>query len=144
MELNLQGKAMGVRSSGAAHTNLAPSYGGGITLLGMVWPFVRHTKAKPEEVASNNSLERSPDYIKSGFIPGLSIGVAAQVLACTGRQDCAQGRTLQGSVTPFIDIRAAPLIQFRLSAPVTRFTAVGTSGTDVAPTFTFATAIASL
>jgi len=121
------------RTSGAPHTNLTSYFGGGITLSWLALPFL-----------TREQLNKSTDYVKSGFFPGMTIGVSGQTLTCAGRLDCDKLRTWQGSITPFIDFRASPLVQFRLSAPVTRFTAVGSAGTDVVPTFTVAAAVAAL
>jgi hypothetical protein len=47
-------------------------------------------------------------------------------------------------VTPFVDVRVKAALQFRLSAPISWFSAVDKDGKDVAPTLTVASALSSL
>ena len=119
-----------VRASGAPRTNLASYGGANFTLTYLVWPFL-----------SKGERPQDPEYRNSGFIPGLSIGTSAQALLCGGRADCDKQRTRQGSITWFVDVRASKAVQFRLATQMVSYSAVGTSGTDIVPSFSIAGAV---
>lgn len=128
---DLWGQVRRGRSSGDPKTELATYAGGGVTVSGVVWAFLA-------------DFTKSSDYVQTGFIPGLVVGTSAQYSKCWGNENCDKMRTESMSMTPFVDIRIKAALQFRLSAPITKFTGVGEDGTDVAPTLTFATAVAAI
>ena len=131
--IDLWGTYKRARASGDPHTKVANIYGSGLTVSGLVWSFM--DDSKPGQY---------PDYIKSGFIPGLALGASGQVSFCDGQSACAKGRTDLYSVTPFVDIRVKPELQFRLALPISFFKTVDKKDNEIAPTFSLAGSIAGL
>lgn len=128
----LWGNYWRVRATGGARTELASYYGGGLTISWIAVPLL-------------SEKTKSTEYLETGFIPGIAVGASGQGMRCDGGQQCDKGRTRLMSLTPFIDIKVKAALQFRIAVPITRFSAVSTKdGTDVAPTFTLATAISGL
>jgi hypothetical protein len=131
LSLELWGQYRRGRTTGDPKTELATYVGGGVTASAVAWAFL------PD-------FTKSADYVQTGFIPGLVIGASGQYSKCSGREHCDKMRTESMSLTPFVDIRIKSALQFRLSTPITKFTAVSDKGTDVAPTLTIASAFAAL
>jgi len=131
--LDLYISYMKARSSGLPHTKLANNVGGGATFSALFFSFL-----------DDSEKYKSPDYVKAGFLPGLGLGASAQIVYCDGREQCAKERPDQRSVTPFFDVRVKPALQFRISVPITSYTSVDKTGTDIQPTLSIAGQIASL
>jgi len=131
--LDVWGTLRRTRASGKPGTKLVYSHGGGATVSWLWWSFL-----------GKEDRPKSTDYVREGFLPGLAAGVSGQYLRCDGREQCANLRTDSRSVTPFIDVRVKPALQFRLAFPITWFDSVDKNGAEVAPTFTVAGSIAGL
>lgn len=97
------------RPSGLPHAVLTSYLLGGVEIAGLVAPFL-----------SAPDLRASEAYSQSGFVPGLSIGVAGQFRSCIDATsaNCRDGVTSAITVTPFIDVRVSAEIQLRAGAVV--------------------------
>ena len=130
--IDLHGTYKHARSSGSPHTKLSNTYGGGLLISGMVFSFM-----------DNSNPGLYPEYIKSGFMPGIVVGASGQISFCDGKSNCAKSRTNNYSVTPFIDFRIKPELQFRISLPITFFNAVDKVNQEIAPTFSLTGSISA-
>ena len=113
------------RPSGDPSARMARYFGGGATLSWLFYSFL--DRGRPEQ---------TPDYLKSGFIPGVAVGASLQALSCTTEDTCNKGRTSQYSVTPFIEVRVKAQLQVRFSVPVAYYKVAGGDETALAPSFT--------
>jgi len=115
------------RPSGDPAARMARYLGGGATVAWLFHSFL--DRARPEQTA---------DYLKSGFIPGIAMGISGQILSCLSEDTCNKGRTDQYSGTPFLEVRVKSQAQLRISVPITYYTLRGSNGSELAPTFTLA------
>jgi hypothetical protein len=113
------------RPSGDATARMARYVGGGATLSWLFYSFM--DRGRPEQ---------TPDYVKSGFVPGVAVGASGQALSCLTEETCNKGRTRQYSVTPFVELRVKAQVQLRFSVPIAYYKVAGSDGTELAPTFT--------
>jgi hypothetical protein len=139
-----------IRPTGAPYTQLAPYEGGAAYFTLLVWspllPWTPTTSADDERA-------KNADYLKSGFLPGLKVGLSGQALFCQGVVNCAVGQTQRESLTPFVDYAQSAAIQFRFSLPIIwsqavttgmGTTAVSSAPFSVTPTFSAASAFIGL
>lgn len=119
------------RADGKPGSEKASYIGGGATFSAIAWSFMQ-----------KDAVDFPDDYVQEGFVPGIGAGMSLQFLQCDGDEQCAKQRTLQWSVTPFLDILGSSKVQVRLSLPITRFESVDKkTGTDIAGTFSIAGSI---
>ena len=131
LEIDLWGQFVRGRSTTRDLTPFVYWGGGGTTLSFLIASFLN-----PTQLHSNN------DYLQSGLIPGLILGVSLQGAWCTETtgmtaQSCNVAAdtpmaTRDLSVTPFIGVRVDAKLQFRLSLPL-RWTDAFLSSTAMMP-----------
>jgi hypothetical protein len=161
VELGLDAAFRHIRPSGAAYTQFANYEGGAIFIEGLLWsplvvdpdPRARNqadAKAAAEQEEANRRVA-STDYMKSGTLPGVSLGVSVQALFCQGFLNCMPAQSssttaqISGeSVTPFLDYKDSNAVQFRLSLPITRSHTVVSTVYNVTPTVSAVTAFVGL
>jgi len=120
------------RSSGAAGSAMARYAGGGASVSYLAWSFL-----------DRDHLERHPDYAKTGVLPGAALGASLQGSWClTDDSRCADGRTRQVSLTPYLDVRITSQLQVRLGVPISWYHSVAKDGAEAAPTLSIASTVA--
>ncbi len=125
---------------GAMHSH---NLGGGLAWSGVVR---RMFRSKPAELR---------DYVDTGFVPGIGLGVSVQVSHCFHEadldigdhtHDCDQRRGTQASIALSVDLLASSSVQVRLSVPLEVYDPVQPEG-DISwylkPTLSIAGALGS-
>ncbi len=83
----------------------------------------------------DDEYTKTDDYLKSLFIPGVTLGAAFEWQKCGGdAASCQDALESQYALTPFVEIRVTPVAQFRIGVPVQRTVTFGkTSKVALAP-----------
>jgi hypothetical protein len=85
--------------------------------------------------SKDDEYTKTDDYLKSLFIPGVTLGASFERQKCGGdAASCQDALESQYALTPFVEIRVTPAAQFRIGVPVQRTVTFGkTSKVALAP-----------
>ena len=136
------GSYQSTRSGAVPGTFLADYLGWAAQVSWLAFPFLSVDTFLDSKGAKESKNAMLDTYIKTGYLPGIAMGLSGQLLRCIDAAPiCAQGLLTQWSVTPFVDTRISPAVQLRLSVQVNQGPVADSSALGVVPSIAAASSM---